>query len=96
MVPGTLTRLPWIETEVGVWVLDGAHLQQIRSLARIEVFERLRELPPRISSKAKLTLDQERWLEGIDTSGWNHTIVVTDPGTITVSRFSRSSAPDRG
>jgi hypothetical protein len=69
MIAGTVARLPWIETEVRVWVLEGAYPQPIRTMPRVEVFEHLRALPPRVSKRANLTTEQEAWLAGIDTSG---------------------------
>ncbi|MBF4766942.1 hypothetical protein ISU10_04090 [Nocardioides agariphilus] len=69
MLAGTLTRLPWIETPVRVWGFEGGEPRQVRTLARIDVFERLRALPGRVSKRLDLTPQQESWLARVDTTG---------------------------
>lgn len=69
MVATTLTRLPWIETKVRVWVMEGVRPQQVRTLSRMDVLDRLRELPPRVSRRATLPADAEPWIAALETSG---------------------------
>lgn len=69
MVATTLTRLPWIETKVRVWVMEGERPQQVRTLSRMDVLDRLRELPPRVSRRATLPADAEPWIAALETSG---------------------------
>ena len=68
MIAATLTRLPWIDTPVQVWVLEGSGPHMVHTLSRIDVFERLRDLPPRVSKRRKLTAEQDSWLTGIGTN----------------------------
>lgn len=69
MLGGTLTRLPWIETPIRVWGFEGGDPRPVRTLARVDVFDRLHGLPPRISKTATLTPEQESWVAGVDTTG---------------------------
>jgi hypothetical protein len=70
MLAGTLTRLPWIEAPVRVWEFEeGEGPRPVPTLARVEVFDRLLELPPRISKKTTLTPELESWMAGVNTAG---------------------------
>lgn len=69
MLAGCLARLPWVETTVRVWVLDSSGPTEVHTLPEFEVFERIRDLPPRISKRANLTPEQGSWLAGLNTTG---------------------------
>jgi len=68
MVPTTVTRLPWISSPVKVWSHAGGDLTEVRTLARIEVLERLRPLRPRVSKRFELSEEHQQWICDITPS----------------------------